>query len=181
MKLIRSIVSTVLIVAVLMGAIVGAYTLFPLKYLYEIRTFSEEMGLDRYLVAALIKAESNYNVNAVSRADAKGVMQLTDETAQFCAQKLNIELKEGDIYSPGVNIRLGTFYLKRMLELFNGNEALATAAYNAGEGRVREWLNNPEYSTDGEMLDVIPYEETKKHVQKIETYKKIYKLLYPNL
>ncbi len=181
MRLIRSIVSTVIIVIVLLSAIVGAYKLFPLKYLYEIRMFSDEMGLDRYLVAALIKAESNFKVNAVSRADAKGVMQLTDETARFCAEKLNLELKEGDIYSPSVNIQLGTFYLKRMLELFDDNEALATAAYNAGAGRVREWLKNPEYSTDGESLNVIPYEETKKYVKKIATYKKVYKLLYPNL
>ena len=108
-------------------------------------------------------------------------MQLTDETAQFCAEKMGIELNEGDIYSPAINIRLGTFYLSRMLNLFDGDERLAVAAYNAGEGRVQEWLKNPTLSTDGESLDFIPYEETRRHVEKIETYKKIYKLLYPNL
>ena len=181
MKLIRSIVSALVITALLLGVIWGAYTLFPLKYLDEIRLFSAQMDLDPYLVTALIKAESNFGEGAVSRADAKGVMQLTDDTAQFCAQKLNIELKEGDIYSPHINIRLGTFYLKRMLTLFDGDESLAVAAYNAGEGRVREWLKNPEYSTDGESLENIPYEETKRHVEKIKMYKKVYKLLYPNI
>ena len=181
MKLIKSIVSTVVLVVVLLGSIYGAYRLFPLRYLHEIRLASDEMDVDRYLVAALIKAESNFEIDAISRAEAKGVMQLTDDTAQFCAKKLGIDLKEGDIYSPAVNIRLGVFYLKRMLEMFNGDEALAVAAYNAGEGRVHEWLNNPEYSTDGENLKIIPYAETERHVKKIETYKKIYKVLYPNL
>lgn len=181
MKLIRSIVSTLLIVAVILGAIYSAYRLFPLKYLYEIRQSADEIGIDRFLVTALIKAESNFNVDAISRADAKGVMQLTDETAQFCAEKLGMELKDGDIYSPAINIRLGTFYLGRMLTLFNGDEGLAVAAYNAGEGRVREWLKDPALSTDGESLDVIPYEETRRHVEKIAMYKKIYKLLYPNI
>ncbi|MBQ3110135.1 MAG: lytic transglycosylase domain-containing protein [Clostridia bacterium] len=181
MKLIRSIVSTFIVAIVIIGSIFCAYRLFSLKYVHEIRQSADEMGVDRFLVAALIKAESNFNVDAISRADAKGVMQLTDETAQFCAEKMGIELNEGDIYSPAINIRLGTFYLSRMLNLFDGDERLAVAAYNAGEGRVQEWLKNPTLSTDGESLDFIPYEETRRHVEKIETYKKIYKLLYPNL
>lgn len=181
MKIIRSIVSTLIIVVILLAAIAGAYKLFPLKYLHEIRTYADEMGVDRYLVAALIKAESNFDVNAVSRADAKGVMQLTDSTALFCAEKLGVEFESGDIYSPAVNIRLGVFYLKRMLELFNDDESLAVAAYNAGEGRVRQWLDDPSLTTDGEKLHSIPYKETERHVQKIKMYKKIYKLLYPNM
>lgn len=181
MKLIKSLVSTLLVVIIILGATYGAYRLFPLKYLHEIRSFSDEMGVDRYLVAALIKAESNFNANVVSSAGAKGVMQLTDETARFCAGKLQLEFNESDVYSPAVNIRLGVYYLKRTLELFNGNEDLAIAAYNAGEGRVREWLNDPTLSPDGERLHTIPYEETRKHVEKIATYKKIYKVLYPNL
>lgn len=181
MKLIKGIVRTLAALLVFLAAIYGIYRLFPLKYVHEIRTVSDEMGVDRYLVTALIKAESNFDINALSRADAKGVMQLTDETAAFCAQKLGMELNEGDIYSPRINIRLGVYYLRRMLDRFDGDESLAVAAYNAGEGRVQEWLNNPEYSTDGESLQVIPYEETKNHVKKIKAYKRIYKLLYPNL
>ncbi len=181
MKLIRGIARTLAALLVFLAAIYGVYRLFPLRYVHEIRTVSDEMGVDRYLVTALIKAESNFDVNALSRADAKGVMQLTDETAAFCARKLGMELNEGDIYSPGINIRLGVYYLKRMLDRFGGDEGLAVAAYNAGEGRVQKWLKNPEYSTDGESLQTIPYEETKNHVKKIEAYKKIYKLLYPNL
>ncbi|MGM9551784.1 MAG: lytic transglycosylase domain-containing protein [Clostridia bacterium] len=181
MKFIRNILSTLLAIMVLIGAVITAYRLFPIKYVEEIRNVSVEMGVDKYLVAALIKAESNFKSDALSNANAKGVMQLTDETAAFCAEKMGIVLDEGDIYDPYVNIRLGVYYLKRTLELFDGDETLAVAAYNAGEGRVKEWLNDPTFSTDGESLHIIPYEETRRHVEKINSYKKIYKLLYPNL
>ncbi|MBQ8003382.1 MAG: lytic transglycosylase domain-containing protein [Clostridia bacterium] len=181
MKLIKSLLGTALTVALLLGAIWGAYRLFPLKFIDEIRLYSDEMGVDRHLTASLIKAESNFNENAVSGADAKGVMQLTDETAAFCASKLGITINDGDIYNPDINIRLGVYYLKRMLDIFGGDESLAVAAYNAGEGRVAQWLADPSVSTDGATLESIPYKETERHVKKINVYKKIYKLLYPNL
>ncbi len=182
MKHIKRILSLVLVLTVFAVIGIGVlYHLFPLKYVDTIRSCSEEMGVDPFLVAALIKAESNYDSLALSKAQAKGVMQLTDETALFCAEKLKMEIEDGDIYKPEVNIKLGVYYLKRMQTLFNGDDSLAVAAYNAGEGRVREWLSEPAYSSDGVTLDVIPYSETEKHVEKINNYKKIYKLLYPNL
>lgn len=181
MKLLKKLILPIVAIVALICSVIGVYRLFPLKYVDHIRQVSEEMNVDPYLVAALIKAESNFDKNAVSDAGAKGVMQLTDETALFCAQKLGLELKEGDLYRPEVSIRLGAYYLKRTLELFDGDETLAVAAYNAGEGRVREWLQNEKYSSDGKSLDTIPYSETKNHVEKIADYKKIYKVLYPNL
>lgn len=171
-----------LIIFVLAGALLLiVYGFFPMKYTDIIRREAKSQGVDKFLVAALIKAESNFDTKAVSAAEAKGVMQLTDETAAFCAEKMGITLNDGDIYKPEINIKLGVCYLKRMLEMYQDDEDMAIAAYNAGEGRVREWLNDPEYSTDGEKLDNIPYEETKKHVEKIRMYKKIYSVLYPNL
>lgn len=181
MKHIKRMSALLVVVVGVIFAVAVVYQLYPLKYVDTIRESSEEMGVDKYLIAALIKAESNYESEALSTADAKGVMQLTDETALFCADKMGIELNEGDIYRPEVNIRLGVYYLKRMLEMFNNDPSLAVAAYNAGEGRVKEWLTNSEYSHDGITLDIIPYEETRNHVKKINDYRKIYKILYPNL
>ena len=179
MRVLRTFFATLLTVILVIGMVVGAYTVFPLKNVEDIRSISREMGIDRYLVAALIKAESNFDESAISKADAKGLMQLTDETAMFCAEKMGMELGEGDVYNPEINIRLGSFYLKRLLDMFDGNVDSAIAAYNAGEGRVKEWLGNKEYSSNGEELDNIPYGETKRHVKKIAQYQKIYKLLYP--
>lgn len=181
MKLIRRLMALLLLFVLIAAVVIGIYTMYPLNYVTAIRETSEEFGVEKYLVAALIRAESNYDKDAVSSAGAKGVMQLTDETASFCAKKLGMEIDEDDIYNPEINIKLGVFYLKRMLEMFEGDETKAIAAYNAGEGRVHRWLENPEYSSDGVELEVIPYEETKRHVEKIERYKKIYKILYPNL
>lgn len=181
MRFLKYVFIILLVFAVLAACIFGAYKLFPLRYTEIIRNEAAVQGVDAYLVTALIKAESNFKANAVSQAEAKGVMQLTDDTALFCAEKTGITLNENDIYSPEINIKLGVYYLARLLELFGGNEELAIAAYNAGEGRVREWLGDPTYSTDGESLDTIPYDETKNHVEKIALYKKIYKALYPNL
>lgn len=181
MKIFGKLMGVILTVALLCGAVALLYVIYPLRYTHSIRQCSEEMGLDPYLVTALIKAESNFECDAKSSKDAKGLMQLTDETAAFCAQKLGIELKEGDVYDPKINIRLGSCYLKRTMDIFNQDDKMAIAAYNAGEGRVKEWLADKRYSADGETLDTIPYEETKKHVKKIEMYRKIYKILYPNL
>ena len=181
MKLKKILLALVLLAVLVAGIILGAYTMHPLKYTEHIRAFSEENGVDRFLVAALIRAESNFDCTAYSKADAKGLMQLTDETAQFCAQKNGIVLAEGEVYNPEMNIRLGVFYLKRMLDLFDGDERIAIAAYNAGEGRVREWLKNSDYSLDGKTLQKIPYAETEKHVEKVVRYKKMYEILYPNL
>lgn len=181
MKFFKYLFIILLVFAVISALVTGAYKMFPLRYTEIVRSEAEAQNVDCYLVTALIKAESNFDANALSKAQAKGVMQLTDDTALFCAEKMGITLNENDIYSPEINIKLGVYYLARLLELFDGNEELAAAAYNAGEGRVREWLGNPTYSTDGESLDTIPYNETKKHVEKIALYKKIYKALYPNL
>lgn len=180
MKFLKYLFTALIICALAAALLCAVYKMFPLRCVEEIRSESAARGVDPYLTAALIKAESNFDPFALSNAGAKGLMQLTDETALFCAEKLGFTLGEGDIYDPEVNIRLGVYYLSRLLEIF-GDEDLAAAAYNAGEGRVREWLNDPTYSTDGEKLDSIPYGETERHVEKIALYKKVYKILYPNL
>lgn len=173
--------TTVAVCSLLAFAVAMCYELFPLDYTSSIRAEAETDGVDKYLVAALVKAESNFDPGADSSAGAKGLMQLKDETASFCASQLGLTLSDGDIYSPEINIKLGTYYLKRMLDIFGGDVALAVAAYNAGEGNVRKWLSDPSYSADGVTLDTIPFSETESHVRKISFYQRIYRILYPNL
>ncbi len=181
MKIFGKTIAMIVLVTLLCTAVAMLYVIYPLRYTHSIRLCSEQMDIDPYLVTALIKAESNFDCDATSSKNAKGVMQLTDETAEFCARKMGIELNDSDVYDPTINITLGCCYLRRTLDIFNQDETLAIAAYNAGEGRVKEWLADKRYSADGEKLDNIPYEETKNHVKKIELYRKIYKILYPNL
>jgi len=150
-------------------------TLYPLKYEDTIEECSTRYGLDKYLVMGVISAESRFSEEAVSNKNAKGLMQLKDETALWCSEKYGIV---GDITDSKVNIEIGCAYIKYLLDLFNGSKQNALAAYNAGQGNVLKWLDDKRYSTDGKSLDKIPYGETREYVKRVERRSKIYKNIY---
>ncbi len=135
---------------------------------------SEKHGLDRSLVYAVIECESSFDEKAVSVAGASGLMQLMPETFDWILPKKE-GAEERNIFSPRQNIEAGCKYLSYLIKRFGVTET-ALAAYNAGEGTVSSWLQNPEYSDDGKTLKEIPYLETKLYVSKVmrraEEYKK---------
>ena len=147
-------------------------TLFPTTYKRQVEEYSEKYDVDKNLIYSVIKAESNFNKSAHSSKEAKGLMQLMDETALWCSEKAGISFE--DIYNIDSNIALGTFYLSYLTEKYNGNETLAIAAYNAGQGNVDKWLSDTKISPDGKILLNIPFEETDKYIKKINFFKKIY-------
>ena len=151
--------------------------LYPLRYEEYINKYSKEYELDRFFVMALIKAESNY-INDAHSSVAHGLMQITDDTALWISEKLSIDFEPDDIVNPETNIKMGCFYLDYLLNYYKGNVKLSLAAYNAGMGNVDKWLKNPQYSKNGISLDVIPFAETKKYIEKIEKGTTIYKKLY---
>ena len=141
--------------------------------------YSEENGLDKYLVYAVIKAESNFNPNVKSNADARGLMQLMEETAVERSNVIeNEDIEAYDLYDPETNIKLGTSYLSYLLELYDGNTVLAIIAYNAGLGNVKQWIKDGVITPDGSDIENIPYKETENYVRKIlrdyQMYLKIY-------
>lgn len=146
--------------------------LFPSTYKRQVEEYSLKYGIDKNLIYSVIKAESNFNKTAHSTKGAKGLMQLMDETAAWCSKKGNIPCE--DIYNISTNIEIGTYYLSYLFKKYDGDETLAIAAYNAGQGRVDKWLSDPEISPDGEHLETIPFEETDNYIKKINFYKKIY-------
>lgn len=149
---------------------------YPLKYKDYVRRYSQEFGVDQALVFSIIRAESSFNPQAVSRSGAIGLMQLMPSTALMLAAELDIEGFTADmLYQPETNIRLGVCYFKKMLDKF-GKLKTALAAYNAGEGNVSSWLQNASYSKDGQNLEFIPYKETSDYVKKINKNYKIYKI-----
>jgi hypothetical protein len=109
------------------------------------------------------------------RLVALGILQLMPETARRVASKLNVPYSQERLVEPSYNIRLGTQYLKDMLGRFDNNYVLATAAYNAGPGKVREWLEMRPITEDwAHWVATIPYKETRQYVQNIMAFSKIY-------
>lgn len=155
---------------------------YPLNYKKQALAYAEEYSLEPALVFAVIKVESGFDKNAESAKGAKGLMQITDETGEYIAKKLGTE--EYDLFDVETNLRFGCFYLRYLLSGFLC-ERTAVAAYNAGEGNVRKWLESYDYSDDGITLKNVPFKETETYLKKIyesiEKYKKIYgKLLDKN-
>lgn len=138
---------------------------FPVRYLTIIENYAAIYGVDPVLVASIINVESRFNRYAVSRAGASGLMQLMPGTAYWAAQEIGLESFsfEEMIFDPNININMGTWYIRRLLDLNNSVE-VALAAYNAGSGNVANWLNDPHISPDGKTLENIPFPETRRYV-----------------
>lgn len=159
-------------------AFAAIYNLFPAKHSFLIEKYCNLYDVDKNIVFALIKAESNFDENAVSHAGAKGLMQLTDETFSHCAKALGKDYVKEDIFDPEINISLGVWYLSTLLEKYDKSTINAVAAYNAGSSNVNKWLSDKNLSSDGKTLSSIPFGETKRHCEKIKRYQSIYKFLY---
>lgn len=152
--------------------------IYPYKYSEIINECSYKYDLDPYLVLAVIKTESNFNESAESSKGAKGLMQIMDSTGEWIASKLGVNNFTPEMLcNPEINIEFGCWYLNNLLGEFD-DLSLALAAYNGGSGNVTKWLNDPEYSSDGENLTYIPFKETKKYVDKVSTRYNVYKFLY---
>lgn len=148
--------------------------LIPQKFEEYVEENAERYGVETALIYAVIRAESNFQVQAVSSAGAVGLMQLMPETALFIENKTG---QGGELTEPADNIRMGTWYLAYLTVRF-GKTDEAIAAYNAGEGRVRQWLNNPAYTDESNRLLYIPYKETQDYVRKVKFFYNCYKIFY---
>lgn len=185
----RNPVTVILIIVLICGIIALAgyfgYRQFILsthiiKYSDHVEFYSEQNGLDKYLVYTVIKTESSFDPNAVSNVGARGLMQIMPDTFEWIKFKLGDEdAVYSDMFDPEYNIRYGCYLLGYLYDEF-GNIETTMAAYHAGRGIINEWLDDPEYSSDGEHLDVIPYADTKHYVNKIVDTIAIYKELYEN-
>ena len=175
----KSILIIVIAVIIIVNFKVILKSFFPLEYEKSIIEYSEMYNVDPNLVAAVINTESKFVVDASSSKGAIGLMQIMPDTGKWIAEKLEISnFNEEIIADPEINIRMGTWYLKKLSEDFNGDYILVLAAYNGGPGNVTKWLEDEKYSSDGENLHKIPFKETKSYVQKVKFNHRIYKYLY---
>ncbi len=153
--------------------------LFPKAYWTDLRKYSVLNGLDPYLVASLIRQESEFNALALSRANAVGLMQLLPKTGKSVAKQVKLKgYSAPQLYTPAVNLQLGTRYFKEMVDKYNGQFEYALAAYNAGTDRVGDWLGQGHYRDAQEFVESIPFTETREYVQAILRNANVYRQLY---
>jgi soluble lytic murein transglycosylase len=153
--------------------------LFPKPYWSDLRKYSQVNGLDPYLVASLIRQESEFNPMAVSRANAVGLMQLLPSVGKHVAKEIKLKgYNSSQLFTPAVNLQLGTRYFKSMVDKYGGQLEYALAAYNAGSDRVGDWLGQGHYRDPQEFVESIPFTETREYVQAILRNESLYQRLY---
>ncbi|MDD3692658.1 MAG: lytic transglycosylase domain-containing protein [Oscillospiraceae bacterium] len=152
---------------------------YPVKYNDFVTHYANMYGFEPSLAFAIIRTESGFDSDAVSHANALGLMQITRDTFDWAQSRTpgNENLPHDRLFDPETNIQYGLFVLSLLREEFSDTHTML-AAYNAGIGNVRKWLKDSECSDDGVTLKYIPYNETRCYVKKVPTAKKIYEKLY---
>lgn len=175
--LITVVVLTVAIYLLSLATEAATKSFYPHKYAEHVEKYSSAYGVDPDLVYAVIKCESGFDPSATSSADAKGLMQLTDDTFDWVQTKLDESgYVPQDLYDPETAVKYGVKLLSLHLNEFE-DETLALAAYHAGRSAVGSWLKNENY-TDETGLHTIPYAETAVYVERVLNTKEIYENIY---
>jgi soluble lytic murein transglycosylase len=146
---------------------------FPLLYRNEISAAAQEQLIDDAWLYGIVRQESAFSEDVRSSAGALGLTQVLPTTAELMAAKLNLPITakdESSILAVDNNVRLGSAYLRDMLNRFGGNYMLATAAYNAGPGRVQRWRQNYDCLPADLWVELIPFRETRNYVRRVMEY-----------
>ncbi|MBI5875200.1 MAG: tetratricopeptide repeat protein, partial [Deltaproteobacteria bacterium] len=166
---------------------------YPEAYKDMVERAAGEFSLDPLLIYAVMMQESEFDAKSVSSAGAIGLLQIMPGTGEMIAKKMSYQpplspplIKGGqgglrdNLFEPDININFGSWYLKTLITRFNGKLPLAIAAYNAGPNAVDEWLKKWGESDMDEFVENIPYQETRKYVEKVLGYYAAYKTIYVN-
>jgi soluble lytic murein transglycosylase len=152
--------------------------LFPLRYDAALRLAAQEEGLDPALVAALILQESSFDAGALSRAGARGLMQVMPATGRKIARDKGQRFRRASLHDPETSIDFGTHYLRQMSERFSGSVEKVLAAYNAGPHRVDAWTAQRGELSAEEFTESIPFSETRGYVMIVLGNREQYRRLY---
>lgn len=168
-------------ILVVLFALNGCFVrmIYPKKYKNIVRKYSQEYNVRESLVYSVIKVESDFEENVKSSAGAVGLMQLTPDTFRWLQKKKGVSILMGEqkLVDSEININYGVYFLSILFKKYS-DECTALCAYNAGVGRVDNWLKKQKYSKDGKVLLEIPYEETRNYVQRVMKTERIYKKFY---
>ncbi len=156
--------------------------LSPMPHLEIVKKYAADNNVKITMVYSVIKTESGFRTDAVSKKGAIGLMQITEKTGLWIADKLgDKDYVREDLKNPEVNIKYGCWYLSYLLERFEGNNELALAAYNAGEGTVMRWIADNDIKWRGLEIKSVPYPETERYLVRVNRIYFVYKTLYPEM
>lgn len=174
-NILKIITLTFCVIVLFVGSFLCIFFIFyPVKYKNIIFENCDKYQVNYALAFAVINTESGFVATKTSSKGAMGLMQIMPRTAVFIADQLCYEnFSVESLYSPEINIQFGVYYLSYLSKKFDDLEQVI-CAYNAGETAVRGWLNNKEYSFDGNKLQTIPYQETSEYLKKVQKNMKIY-------
>ena len=161
-----------------LGVVLGVYLFFHSKWYLErayptpykdlVTQYCAEHNVDPFLVTALMRVESRFRPHVVSEKGARGLMQVMPDTGRWVAEELGIDGFDPEmLHDPRVNLRIGTWYLASLEREFGGDKVLVLAAYNAGRGNVRKWLDTSRWTGRIEEIEGIPFPETREYVRKV--------------
>ncbi len=179
----RKIMKPIIALIILVGLIILLISMkkilikvsYPEKYTNYVEKYAKEYEIEKELIYAIIKAESNFREDAISSKQAIGLMQILESTAKDVAKDIDLEISREKLLEPEININLGTKYISSLIEKYNNLE-LALAAYNAGIGNVDRWIDEGIIKKDGTDIEKIPYKETNNYVRKVMRNYKVYKV-----
>ncbi len=154
---------------------------FPLPYRADLERFALKNGLDPYLVAGLARQESEFNPNAISVASARGLTQIMPATGRELSRRLGIKpYSTSRLFQPLVNLQLGSFYLRSVVDSLDGRWEAALAAYNAGLSRAKLWSTWGEFREPAEFVETVPFTQTREYIQIVLRNANMYRQLYAN-
>lgn len=152
---------------------------YPIKYEQIVLEASQRYNIEPELIYAVIKNESDFLEDAESNAGAKGLMQITDDTfAWLQLYRGNPGMDSSYLKDPSINIDYGVMFICILRKKYGTDDHLVLSAYNAGMNAVERWLKDDKLSDDGEELKAIPYNETRRYIEKVIQSKSVYKKLY---
>jgi soluble lytic murein transglycosylase len=151
--------------------------LYPLPYEAALRREAARNDFDPMLAAGLIRQESTFQADAVSHADAIGLMQILPKTGKLLAKQLKVRYTKTQLFNPEYNIQLGMLYIANLVRL-TGAPEFAAAAYNAGEDRIALWKSERPYEEIPEVVESIPFSETRDYVQIVLRNAELYRMIY---
>jgi len=172
-------IAMICLLCVMIRYIILPKIVYPIEYQEQIFISAQKYNIDPFLVCSIIKTESKFNANAISKRGAKGLMQIMDITGEWAASELNMsDFTPDQLFDPSVNIEIGCWYVARLMKQYEGNISTLLAAYNAGTGNIYKWRNNEAYSLDGVTIDYIPFKETREYIKKVKMNLWFYTYLY---